>query len=82
MKPDLYQRITSSIVSSLERGVRPWLRPWPLRSNGVPYQGINVLMLWGECVTEGYGGPLWMTFKQALELVGCVRKGEHGSLVV
>ena len=23
-----------------------------------------------------------MTFKQALELGGCVRKGEHGSLVV
>lgn len=93
MKSDLYTRITSSIVSSLEQGVRPWLRPWsaehaagritrPLRSNGVPYQGINVLMLWSEAVAKGYSAPIWMTFKQALELGACVRKGEHGSLVV
>ncbi|TXL75129.1 DUF1738 domain-containing protein [Vineibacter terrae] len=93
MKPDLYQRITSRIVASLEQGVRPWLRPWnaqhaagritrPLRCNGIPYQGINVLMLWGECVAKGYSAPIWMTFKQALELGACVRKGEHGSLVV
>jgi antirestriction protein ArdC len=48
----------------------------------VPYNGINVLMLWGEAVAKGYACPLWMTFKQAHELGGHVRKGEHGSLVV
>jgi antirestriction protein ArdC len=93
MKADVYERITSRIVAELEQGVRPWLKPWnaehaagritrPLRSNGVPYQGINVLMLWGESVTKGYAAPIWMTFKQALELGANVRKGEHGSLVV
>nr|WP_147155792.1 zincin-like metallopeptidase domain-containing protein [Reyranella soli] len=71
----------------------PWLRPWnvehaagritrPLRANGIPYQGINVLMLWSEAVAKGYSMPIWMTFKQALALGACVRKGEHGSLVV
>jgi antirestriction protein ArdC len=39
-------------------------------------------MLWSEAVTKGYSAPIWMTFKQALELGACVRKGEHGSLVV
>jgi antirestriction protein ArdC len=90
---DIYQRVTAQIVASLEQGVRPWLKPWnaehaagritrPLRGNGVPYQGINVLMLWGAAVERGYAAPIWMTFKQALELGGCVRKGEKGSQVV
>lgn len=39
-------------------------------------------MLWGEAVAKGFAAPIWMTFKQAIELGGCVRKGEHGSLVV
>jgi len=93
MKKDLYERVTAQIVASLEQGVKPWLKPWsaaaaasqavrPLRANGQPYRGINVLMLWGAAADHGYACPVWMTFKQALELGGCVRKGEHGSLVV
>ena len=27
-RQDLYSRITSQIVASLERGVRPWVKPW------------------------------------------------------
>ena len=52
-KQDIYARITNQIVSHLEKGVRPWVRPWkaehaagriarPLRHNGKPYSGINV----------------------------------------
>lgn len=93
MKADVYERITNQIVSELEQGARPWLRPWsaehaagritrPLRSNGIPYRGINVLMLWAEACAKGFAAPIWMTFKQALELNACVRKGEKGSLVV
>ena len=54
----------------------------PCAANGIPYQGINVLMLWSEAMEKGYAAPIWMTFKQALELKANVRKGEHGSLVV
>ena len=93
MKQDVYERITAKIVASLEQGVRPWMRPWnaehaagrimrPLRGNGVPYRGINILMLWMEAMERGYTAPIWMTFKQALELGAHVRKGEKGSLVV
>jgi antirestriction protein ArdC len=93
MRTDVYQKITDQIVTALEQGVRPWHQPWnvehsvgritrPLRGNGVPYQGINVLMLWSAAIEKGYTAPIWMTFKQALELKACVRKGEHGSLVV
>lgn len=93
MKADVYERITARIVSELEQGVRPWFKPWnaehaagritrPLRGNGIPYRGINVLMLWAEAMAKGYAAPMWLTFKQALELNACVRKGEKGSLVV
>ena len=69
------------------------MRPWsaahaagritrPRRHNGVPYKGINVVMLWSAAVEKGYACPLWLTFRQALELGGNVRKGEHGELVV
>jgi antirestriction protein ArdC len=33
----------------------------------------------GESLAKGYAASKWMTFKQALELGGHVRKGEHGS---
>jgi antirestriction protein ArdC len=39
-------------------------------------------MLWAEAMAKGYAAPIWMTFKQALILGGCVRRGEKGSLVV
>jgi hypothetical protein len=54
----------------------------PLRHNGVPYSGINILMLWAEAVAQGFTTPVWMTFRQAAELDAHVRKGEKGSLVV
>jgi antirestriction protein ArdC len=93
MRTDVYQKITDQIVSELEQGVRPWLKPWnaehaagritrPLRGNGIPYQGINVLMLWSAALEKGFAAPIWMTFKQALEFKAHVRKGEQGSLVV
>lgn len=93
MKADVYTRITNQIAAELEKSVRPWLKPWnaehaagritrPLRANGMPYRGINILMLWSEAVAKGFAAPIWMTFKQALELDAHVRKGEKGSLVV
>jgi len=93
MKSDVYTRITDQIVAELEKGVRPWHKPWnaghvagpisrPLRSNGKPYSGINVVMLWATAMERGYSAPIWMTFRQALELGAHVRKGEKGTLVV
>lgn len=53
-----------------------------MRHNGQPYSGINVVLLWSEAVARGFRSPIWMTFKQAIELGAHVRKGESGSLVV
>lgn len=92
-RKNVYNRVTDRIISDLEKGVRTWLKPWnaghtagkitrPLRHNGIPYQGMNILLLWGEALEKGYAAPIWVTFKQAQELGGHVRKGEKGSLVV
>lgn len=92
-KQDIYARITGQIVSSLERGVRPWVKPWnaehaagwitrPLRHNGQPYSGINVLSLWASAMEQGFAAPIWMTYRQATELGAHVRRGEKGSPVV
>jgi antirestriction protein ArdC len=92
-RADVYARVTDTIVAQLERGVRPWIQPWsaanmagritrPLRHNGESYSGMNVLLLWSEGLARGYTSPIWMTFKQALELGAAVRKGETGANVI
>jgi N-terminal domain of anti-restriction factor ArdC len=45
-----------------------------------PYSGCNVVLLW-MAASAGYRTPRYLTFKQALELGGNVRKGEHGHRV-
>lgn len=89
-RADVYQEITDQMIAMIEAGTRPWSKSWngntapniPLRSTGVPYRGINVLSLWVAAMTKGFASPHWLTFKQALALGGCVRKGEKGSMVV
>lgn len=92
-KTDIYQKITDKIISKLEEGVRPWFKPWnaehaagritrPLKHDFTAYNGINILNLWMEAEEKGYSAPVWMTFKQAKDLGGMVRKGEKASLSI
>ena len=86
MRTDVYQKITDQIVASLRKASGLGIKPWnaehaagritrPLRGNGIPYQGINVLMLWSAAMEKGYAAPIWMTFKQALELKAACPQG-------
>jgi antirestriction protein ArdC len=93
-RTSLYEDITNKIIAELEAGCVPWVQPWgtgittaPLAmpvnaTTGRPYSGINVLLLWGAVVSGGFSGQSWLTFRQALTLGGCVRKGERGTTVV
>ena len=92
-RTDVYTRVTDQIIAELEKGARPWLKPWnaehaagrinrPLRASGEPYKGINVLMLWMSAQAQGFAAPIWMTFNQAKALGAAVKKGAKGSLVV
>ena len=93
MAQDIYQKITDKIISKLEAGTRPWFKPWsaehaagkitrPLKHDFEPYNGINILNLWIEAEEKSFSAPVWMTFKQAKDLGGSVKKGEKGSLSV
>ena len=87
---DLYAETTARIVAALERGVAPWVRPWSTLAEAIPmnaqtrrqYRGVNFTLLTLEA--EGHGYPInrWLTYRQALELGGQVRRGEHGTAVV
>jgi antirestriction protein ArdC len=89
MKRDLYAEVSARIVAELEAGAAPWVKPWSATPgantpcNAVsnrPYSGCNVVLLW-MAQAAGYRTPRFLTFKQALELGGNVRKGEHGTKV-
>ncbi|WP_161989028.1 ArdC family protein [Sphingomonas glacialis] len=90
---DLYQEVTSRIIAELEAGRFPWVQPWKAGGavapgmprnalTGRPYSGINVLILWANVIERGYPSQSWLTFRQAIEAGGCVRKGERGTTVV
>ncbi len=88
---DLYQTVTDQIVAMLESGVIPWRSPILGRSKaghpknlntGKQYRGVNVFLLAFTAFAKGYGSSYWLTFNQAKERGGNVRKGEKSSMVV
>lgn len=87
-KPDFYQQITNQIIEALESGVKPWVCPWDKTeqsgmpsnaSTGALYNGMNIMLLWMSATMQSFSSSSWMTFKQAKEKGGQVRKGEKGT---
>jgi antirestriction protein ArdC len=89
MRRDLYADVSARIVAELERGALPWIKPWSATAGqnvpqnavtGRAYSGCNVVLLW---LTSGPGWatPRFLTFRQAQEAGGHVRKGEHGTKI-
>ncbi|MDR2560360.1 MAG: ssDNA-binding domain-containing protein [Holophagales bacterium] len=85
MSNEVYQIITDQILKLLEQGTVPWHRPWsqvsgdgPLNVRGTPYRGANYFILGAL----GYKRPIYLTFRQALELGGYVKRRERGWPVV
>lgn len=87
----LYAEVTDRIIAELEAGRLPWVQPWEgaKAGAGMPcnagtgrrYSGINVLILWATLFERGYSSQRWLTYKQAQNLGGNVRKGERGTTV-
>jgi antirestriction protein ArdC len=79
----VYEIITQQILAELEKGEIPWRKPWrtlpPVNLiSKKPYRGINVFLL----ALQGCGSQYWLTFNQAKQLGGNVRRGEHGTKIV
>jgi antirestriction protein ArdC len=89
-KADAYNVVTDRIIEALEAGVVPWRKPWRNVEGKLPtslqtgraYRGINVWVLSLTAQAKGYTSPYWVTYKQAKERGGNVRKGEKGTQVV
>jgi antirestriction protein ArdC len=85
-RTSLYAEVTARVIGELEQGRLPWVQPWDgaacgcmMPQNGLTkrsYSGINVLILWAAVIEGGYSSQRWLTFRQALQLGGHVRKGE------
>lgn len=79
----VYQIITDKMVAALTAGTAPWRKPWnattdgPRNIEGRRYHGMNVFLL----LAAGYDSPYWMTYNQAKNLGGQVRKGEKSTIV-
>jgi antirestriction protein ArdC len=93
---NIYQDVTDKIVTALDHGVAPWIKPWsssgsayirhqPYPINAItqrPYSGINLPLLWAEARLQGFTQDRWLTFNQAKKAGGRIRKGEHSTLAV
>jgi antirestriction protein ArdC len=89
---DPMQEFATRIVSELEKGVKPWIRPWDPDKAGGPqapfnpvtgkhYHGVNVLILGMDLRAFESGDPRWMTYQQAQEKHWQVRKGERSTTI-
>ncbi len=83
---DIHQTITDQILAAMEQARTTGRRLWdsqpslPMNlSTGKPYSGVNVLILWAAGLSHGYTSPYWLTYKQAADMGGQVKKGEHGT---
>jgi len=85
MKFDAYQDVTDRILAKMDDGeLPPWCRTWTTAgapknlSSGKAYRGINVFLL----LLQPFSSPYWVTFKQAKDKGGSVRKGEKGTRIL
>ena len=81
---DVYERITERVIAKLEAGVVPWRKTWAGAEgwpknlmSGKTYRGINLFLL----ACSDHASPYWLTFNQAKELGGSVKKGEKATPV-
>lgn len=91
MSRNLYRDVTDRILNEMENGALPWVKPWSgfagpqmphNAATGRAYSGCNVVLLWMAQAAGGFTSSRFMTFKQAQELGGNVRKGEKGHKII
>lgn len=86
---EIYAAVTNRIIDALGEGRVPWRKPWKveggLHKNLVSkkfYRGVNIWLLDLSAMLAEYESPYWLSFKQAKDLGGNVKKGEHGTEIV
>jgi len=80
------EEVATKIIKQLEQGTAPWQKPWqpgeltlPYNAlTGKEYRGMNSMWL----AVQGRSDPRWMTYNQASEMGGYVRRGEKATKIV
>lgn len=85
---NVYETVTNKIIEVMEKGEIPWKRPWSASEYRLgecqnlvtrsKYRGINALLT----SMLPYERPYFVTFKQAQDLGGYIRKGEKGIPII
>ena len=84
----LADQVTNEVIAQLEQGQVFWQKPWS--SYGLPknyksnraYEGFNAFYLNYITAKKNYPTPYFITFNQAKELGGNVKKGEKGTQII
>lgn len=79
-----YQLITNKLIQLLERGVKPWARPWCATPFGNlvgknEYRGCNPLLAQMDLMLYNYSSPYFISYNQAREKGWQVRKGSKAT---
>ncbi|MGE3608587.1 MAG: ArdC family protein [Bacteriovoracaceae bacterium] len=81
MQNPVYEKITAQFIEALNKGIIPWKKPFIGNANFISkkeYQGINSL----ATACKNFTCPYWVTFNQAGDLGGKIKKGEKGTAIV
>jgi antirestriction protein ArdC len=83
---DKFQEITNRIIALLERGVKPWQRPWSATEfqnllTGHHYQGWNPLICAIDMALYGYQYPLFVGAGQAKAKGWKFKKGSKSTWI-
>ena len=92
-KRDLYKEVTQRFVDALKNGAPPWIKAMvrqrfehagrPINAaSGRKYSGINISILWTAAAAAGYARDRWLTYNQATEVGGHIRRGQKGTTAI
>ena len=88
---DIYQTVTNTIIELLESHQKDWNKPWiafgqdnelARTTKDKYYQGINQFLLSFTLMNKGYLKNVWLTFNQAKDMGGYIKKGEQSTPIV
>ena len=79
---DIFAAVTDRIIEALEKGTVPWKKPWVGTGNScISYStGRQYSLL--NCILLGMKAGEYITFQQAIQAGGHVKKGEKSRIVV
>lgn len=86
--PDLEKRVADQMIALMEKKGIHWTQGWatPLPAQNFAtnhvYRGTNVLTTGIAMMTRGFTDPRFVSFKQAIDLGGNVRKGSKGIPII